>query len=79
MTTFMALSIHNVSYEHQATAMGVFQAIYAIGMLAGPLLSGMLGGKLGLSSVFNLMASTSILIIILACLPIFSRRSNRRT
>jgi len=76
MTTLMALSIRNVSYEHQATAMGVFQAIYAVGMLAGPLLSGLLGSKFGLSSVFNLMASTSILIIILASLPIFSRRSS---
>jgi MFS family permease len=75
MTTLMALSIRNVPNKHQATAMGVFQAVYAVGMLVGPLLSGVLGSKFGLPSVFNLMASTSILIIILASLPIFSRRS----
>jgi len=75
MTTLMALSIRDVSREHQATAMGVFQATYAVGMLAGPLVSGLLSDKLGLSSVFNLAASISVFIIIMAFLPIFSKRS----
>ena len=75
MTTLMALSIRDVSREHQATAMGVFQATYAVGMLAGPLVSGLLSDKLGLSSVFNLAASISVFIIVLAFLPIFSKRS----
>ena len=73
MTILMALSIRDVSHEHRATAMGVFQAVYAIGMLAGPLVSGFLGDRLGLSSVFPLAASVSILIAVLAFLPVFSR------
>ena len=75
MTLFMVLSIHGVPQQHQATAMGVFQAVYAVGMLAGPLTSGFLGSSLGLSTVFYLAASLIILIMILAFLPVFSRRA----
>lgn len=73
MTILMALSIRDVSHEHRATAMGIFQAIYSIGMLAGPLVSGFLGDRLGLSSVFSLAASVSILVATLAFLPLFSK------
>jgi len=73
MTILMALSIRDVSHEHRATAMGIFQAIYSIGMLAGPLVSGFLGDRLGLSSVFSLAASVSILVAALALLPLFSK------
>jgi MFS family permease len=74
-SALMALSIRDVLREHQATAMGVFQAVYAIGMLTGPLVSGFLGGVFGLSIVFFLSASLFLLIIILAFLPVFSRSS----
>jgi len=73
MTLFMVLSIRGLPQEQQATAMGVFQAVYAIGMLAGPLTSGFLGSELGLSAVFYLAALFSLLIAVLAFLPIFSR------
>jgi MFS family permease len=73
MTILMALSIRDVPHTHRATAMGVFQAVYSIGMLAGPLVSGFLGDRLGLSSVFSLAASVSILVAALAFLPLFSR------
>lgn len=73
MTTLMALSIRDVPHEHRATAMGVFQAVYAIGTLAGPLVSGFIGDKLGLSSVFSLASSVSLLVAVLAFLPVFSR------
>lgn len=75
MTLFMVLSIRGLPQEQQATAMGVFQAIYAIGMLAGPLVSGFLGSELGLSTVFYLAALFSLLIAVLAFLPTFSRRA----
>ncbi len=74
LTLFMFLSIRGLPQEQQATAMGVFQAVYAVGMLAGPLTSGFLGSSLGLSSVFYLSASLVLLIVILAFLPVFSRR-----
>ena len=55
-TTLMALSIRSVPPEERATAMGIYQAIYAVGMLLGPLVSGFLASWLGLSSVFYLSA-----------------------
>ena len=75
ITLFMVLSIHGLPQQQQATAMGVFQALYAIGMLAGPLSSGFLGSSLGISSVFYLAASLNLVIVILAFLPVFSGRT----
>ena len=75
MTTLMSLSIRNMPLEHRATAMGVFQAMYAVGMLAGPLVSGIVGEKLGLSAVFSIASLPSFIIVALAFLPVFSKRS----
>jgi MFS family permease len=74
MTSFMVLSIRGLPPEQQATAMGVFQAVYAIGMFAGPFASGFLGSGLGLSTVFYLTAFFSLLMAALAFLPVFSRQ-----
>jgi MFS family permease len=75
MTLFMILSVRGLPQQHQATAMGVYQAIYAVGMLVGPLVSGFLGGGSGLSTVFYLAASCVFLVAVAAFLPMFSRRS----
>ena len=48
----MGLSIKTVSEEKRATAMGFFQSIYALGMFAGPALSGVLAGIVGLGGTF---------------------------
>lgn len=48
----MGLSIKTVPQEQRACAMGAFQAIYALGMTAGPALSGLIADGLGLSAVF---------------------------
>ena len=76
MTLLMTLSIRGVPPQYQATAMGVFQAVYAVGMMAGPLTSGFLGSALGLSAVFYLAASLVFVVVIMAFLPVFSRRLN---
>ena len=49
-----SLSIQSVSREQQATAMGFFQSLYAVGMTVGPILSGVAAQQWGLSSVFIL-------------------------
>ena len=49
-----SLSIQSVPREQQATAIGFFQSLYAIGMTFGPILSGVFAQKLGLASVFVL-------------------------
>ena len=45
----MGLSIREISGEDRATAMGVFQAIYAIGMFLGPTTTGAVADAVGLS------------------------------
>ena len=51
-TTLMGLSIRHVSSEERATAMGVYQAVYAIGMFLGPLVGGAVGEAAGLGAIF---------------------------
>lgn len=72
-TIFMTLSIQAVAPQQRATAMGVYQAIYSLGMLLGPLLSGFLADSQGLAAVFYLSASVCLVIIGMACLPVLSR------
>jgi predicted MFS family arabinose efflux permease len=74
-TSLMALAIRDMPAKHQATAMGVYQATYAVGSFAGPLVSGFIGDEMGLASVFYLSASLSLVIAAMAFLPAFSRRS----
>jgi len=73
MNTIMALSIHGVQQENRATAMGVFQAVYSIGMLLGPLLSGFIGSGLGLSAIFFTSAAISIAVAVLPFIPRYSK------
>jgi len=48
----MGLSIREVSEAERGTAMGLHQAIYAVGMFSGPWLSGLLAKHFGLSPMF---------------------------
>jgi MFS family permease len=59
----MSLSIKAVAASDRASAMGIFQASYAFGMFVGPWISGGLGDRLGLASVFVLCG-----ILCLGCL-----------
>ena len=72
-TLFMVLSIRGLPQQQQATAMGIYQAIYAIGMLAGPLISGIMGANMGLSTIFYLSAALVVPIAILAFIPIIPK------
>jgi predicted MFS family arabinose efflux permease len=68
-TVLMALSIHSIAPQQRATAMGFYQAVYAVGMIAGPMVSGVLADNMGLSSVFYLSASLLLVIGGIAFLP----------
>lgn len=48
----LGMSIESVPHEKRATAMGAYQALYAIGMFAGPLLAGMLNSAIGIVAGF---------------------------
>ena len=56
----MGLSIKSVAQEERASAMGIFQAIYALGMFAGPTLSGIVADRWGMSAVFWTSAAVSL-------------------
>jgi MFS family permease len=49
---YMGMSIEKVSDQERATAMGLHQAVYAIGMFAGPWLSGILANIYGVKPMF---------------------------
>lgn len=48
----LGMSIESISHEKRATAMGVYQALYAVGMFAGPFLAGVLISAMGLAAGF---------------------------
>ena len=56
----MGLSIREISGEDRATAMGVFQAVYAIGMFVGPMTAGAVADLLGLGGAFILSGAVSV-------------------
>ena len=58
-TTLISLSVRAISLEDRATAMGIYQAIYATGMFSGPIASGYLAQAASLDAVFYLIAGVS--------------------
>jgi MFS family permease len=52
----MGMSIEHVADTHRATAMGLHQAVYAIGMFTGPWLSGILADGMGIQPMYGLTA-----------------------
>jgi MFS family permease len=56
----MGMSIRDVSDVERTTAMGVHQAVYAIGMFAGPWLSGLLADAMGIRPMFGITAFACI-------------------
>lgn len=58
-TVLMGLTLRAVVPEQRATSMGIFQAIYAVGMLSGPAVSGFVADAAGLDSVFFLAAGVA--------------------
>ena len=56
----MAMSIRRVHDELKATAMGIYQALYAGGILLGPAVTGILIDKLGYIQAFMAMGVIAI-------------------
>jgi len=52
LTLLMGLCIADVSSERRATAMGVFQAVYGIGMFLGPFTMGWISHSFGFTAAF---------------------------
>ncbi len=60
--TTMGMSIERVDEAERATAMGLHQTIYALGMFVGPASSGMLASHLGLQPMFILTAFAALVL-----------------
>jgi len=52
----MGASIQHVQNADRSTAMGLHQAVYAVGMFAGPALSGVLAKAMGIQPMFGVTA-----------------------
>ncbi len=61
----MGMSIQHVAGPERTTAMGLHQAIYGIGMFAGPWLSGIFANALGLRPMFGI---TAVMCLVLGVL-----------
>jgi MFS family permease len=56
----LGLSIEGVDAFHRSTAMGIHQAVYAVGMFSGPWIGGVLSDAVGIRSMFALVAAFSL-------------------
>ncbi|RXZ77881.1 MFS transporter [Paenibacillaceae bacterium] len=57
----LGMAIRDFETSKRATAMGFYQAIYSVGMFAGPFLAGWLNGSFGLQSGFYLGAVIALI------------------
>jgi MFS family permease len=62
----MGMAIQQIPDNKRATAMGFFQAIYALGIFFGPFISGIFSEKAGFESVFYFGAFLAVIGMILA-------------
>jgi MFS family permease len=58
----MGMSIEQVPDDRRATAMGLFQAVYGVGMFAGPGLSGVLADAMGIRPMFGATALACLVV-----------------
>ncbi len=69
----MSLSMQAVPPQQRATALGIAHTAFAVGMLAGPLISGLVAESWGLASVFYLSTFCCVVIGGIAYLPAVKR------
>jgi predicted MFS family arabinose efflux permease len=56
----LGLSIQRVDAAHRSTAMGIHQAVYAVGMFTGPWIGGILADAVGIRAMFAIVAAFSL-------------------
>jgi MFS family permease len=62
-SVLLGLVFPTVSTGERATAMGVFQSLYSLGMFSGPLFGGWVGGVWGISGIFIICGVFTLLVI----------------
>lgn len=61
----LGMAIESIPKEKRATAMGIYQALYAIGMFVGPFLAGMLNSTMGIVAGFYFAGTLGFVAVIL--------------
>jgi predicted MFS family arabinose efflux permease len=56
----VGLSIQGVDTAHRSTAMGIHQAVYAVGMFTGPWIGGVLADAVGIRAMFAIIAAFTL-------------------
>ncbi len=72
-TLLMALALRSAPPGARATAMGIYQAVYSIGMLAGPLISGVIAESWNLDVVFRQCGILTLVLALAALHPAVRR------
>jgi MFS family permease len=72
----MGLSIQSVDEEQRATAMGLHQAVYAIGMFTGPWLSGLLADEIGIPPMYWATAVGCLVVGLLTAQLLAARQTD---
>ncbi|KKI93515.1 MFS transporter [Bacillus sp. SA1-12] len=62
----MGMAIQTISLSKRATAMGLFQAIYALGIFLGPFVAGMFSQMVNFSAVFYLAGAVGLIGMMLS-------------
>ena len=71
----MGLAIQGIPLEEKATAMGFYQAVYAIGMFLGPAVGGFIGDAFGLKGVFFCAGAIYLAASIMSAFMLPGRKS----
>ncbi len=71
----MGLAIRHFPGEKRATAMGLFQTLYGLGMFVGPMITGSLGDRFGLTVSYLVLA---VLCLFMVPLDLLWEREDRR-
>ncbi|MGE7930330.1 MFS transporter [Lysinibacillus xylanilyticus] len=74
---FLGMAVEEIPHAKRATAMGAYQAIYAIGMFVGPFLAGLLNTSFGLEASFYFSGCIGIVGFI--CSLLWSRKVKPKT
>ena len=75
-SVLMAMIVRYIPQENQSTAMGLFQALYGIGMTIGPVLTGAVSGTHGFGAAYLTIGGVMLAATLLA--PLLLRRFSAR-
>jgi DHA1 family multidrug resistance protein-like MFS transporter len=74
----MGLAIENVPADERSTALGLHQSIYAIGLFAGPWLSGILADSFGIQPMFATTALACLILGVIGVRWLFNEKIDNR-